>query len=94
MFLERQAGRPVVLDHLLAEQHRRQGYLGLGEQRIVKMGGKQGQRMKVAGRRLFAGGDRQPAVAPGTPQGFAPAKRKRAEGVCFGEPFDREARHA
>src|SRR5437762_8765804 len=80
MFLERQAGRPVVLDHLFAKAHGRQYHLRLGEQRIVEMSGKQRQRMDIAGRRLFLGGrDRKAAITPGSPQRLAPLKPERAE---------------
>ena len=81
MRLQRQRQEAIIVDHLLADRHRRQRRVGLG--------------LQVAGRRLLE--QRQPlrralgVERPAGPQRVAAAVAQRGEGVGIGQPLDGRA---
>ena len=77
MRLERQMEVPIVLDHLLAEQHPRQVDVGLERRR-----GEMGEQRQVV---LVAGATQRPH----RPQSLPPVEAERAKRVGCGEPFQR-----
>ena len=77
MRLQRQMQAPIVLDHMLARQHRRQSRVGLQ----LRHGDAREQRQVV----LVAGA----LQSPHRPQRLAAVEAERTEGVGFGELFER-----
>ena len=104
--LERQAGRQIILRHVLAECHRRQRDLGLGEKLAAEMRREEREEARV-GRRLLLllfrrfldFPDRRPLHSDGVeparrPQRGAAVEPDRAERVGLGEALDGKARDA
>ncbi len=94
MRLQRQAGRRVILHHMLAERHWRQGDLRLGKSSSLMCGASSGS--GAAGlscrRSCLAHADR--VEPPRGPERGAAVEPERAEGIRLGEPLDGEARNA
>ena len=77
MRLQRQVQIAVVVDHMLADRHGRQGKIRLAGD--IAMGGGIEERQAVA--RLPA------AEAARRPQRIAPVETQRAEGIAIGQPL-------